>query len=83
MENKSKPIGYWLKEVDRLIEDGLDRALVERDMTRRQWQVMNVLRGAAHDDNGLVTALRPFWGPRHDGAGGDRRGADPPWLGGP
>ena len=38
-----KPIGYWLKELDRLIEGTLDRALADEGVTRRDWQVLNAL----------------------------------------
>jgi DNA-binding MarR family transcriptional regulator len=57
-----KPIGYWLKELDRLIEQTLDRALAGEGVTRRDWQVLNALEtrpAALHD---VVDQLRPFWG---------------------
>jgi DNA-binding MarR family transcriptional regulator len=38
-----RPIGYWLKELDRLIEASFDRALAEDRLTRRHWQVLNAL----------------------------------------
>lgn len=47
------PIGFWLKHLDRLIENDLDHALAEDSLGRRQWQVLNSL----HDDPGTVLQL--------------------------
>ena len=55
-----RPIGYWLKHLDRLIEDTFSRTLTEQGLTRRHWQVLNTL---AHDPAGdaeLTKALEPF-----------------------
>src|SRR5262249_47005418 len=32
-------------------------------LTRRHWQVMNVLRESPQQEAGLTEAIRPFWGP--------------------
>jgi hypothetical protein len=60
--SERKPIGYWLKELDRRIEQALDRALADEGVTRRDWQVLNALDSepAARDE--LLAKLRPFWG---------------------
>jgi hypothetical protein len=60
--SERKPIGYWLKELDRRIEQTLDRALAGEGVTRRDWQVLNVLdtEPAARDE--ILDKLRPFWG---------------------
>jgi hypothetical protein len=57
----SRPIGYWLKHLDRLIEAAFERALAGDGLSRRHWQVMNVLAAAPSDADGLAAALRPFW----------------------
>lgn len=57
-----KPIGYWLKELDRLIEDALDRTLADEGVTRRDWQVLNALETDPAPRDAVVDALRPFWG---------------------
>ena len=57
-----KPIGYWLKELDRLIETTLDRALAEEDVTRRDWQVLNALQPDPTPRAKVIEQLRPFWG---------------------
>jgi hypothetical protein len=56
-------IGYWLKEVDRLIEDAAERAFAEEGITRRHWQVLNVLRRSPQTEATLEEALNPFWTP--------------------
>jgi hypothetical protein len=57
-----RPIGYWLKHVDRLIEATMVRVFEEEQLTRRHWQALNVLRRSSPDEAGLTEALRPFWG---------------------
>jgi hypothetical protein len=57
------PIGYWLKHLDRLIEAAAERAFAEDKLTRRHWQIMNVLRESPQQEAGLTEAMRPFWGP--------------------
>jgi hypothetical protein len=57
-----KPIGYWLKELDRRIEDTLDRTLTSEDVTRRDWQVLNALGPEPVARDAVVETLRPFWG---------------------
>ena len=42
-----RPIGFWLKLVDRLLDERLDETL--GDLTRRHWQVLNVLQQGAVD----------------------------------
>jgi hypothetical protein len=60
-----RPIGYWLKHLDRLIDQALDRCLAEDGLSRRHWQVMNVLARGPVGERDLAEALQPFWG---DGA---------------
>lgn len=47
------PIGFWLKHLDRLIENDFDRALTSESLGRRQWQVLNSL----HNEPGTVLQL--------------------------
>ena len=60
--SERKPIGYWLKELDRLIEQSFDHALAGEDVTRREWQVLNVLSVTPTSSGDLTDALRPFFG---------------------
>ena len=57
MKPDEKPIGYWLKLLDRLIEESFDAILADHQLNRRHWQVLNVLQRG--DDP--AEALRPFW----------------------
>ena len=45
MINIDRPIGYWLKKLDRLIDNHFDLQLSNAGLTRRQWQLLNLLRG--------------------------------------
>jgi len=55
-----RPIGFWLKLVDRLIDDGFARTLEEHGVTRRQWQLLTILDANPATDEHLSAALRPF-----------------------
>ncbi len=66
MEPESRPIGYWLKHLDRLIEDSLGRVLAGHGMSRRHWQVMNVLYTRPASSQEVYEAVRPFWEPGAD-----------------
>lgn len=57
MKPDEAPIGYWLKLLDRRIEESFDAIFAEHRLNRRHWQVLNVLRRG--DDP--AEALRPFW----------------------
>jgi hypothetical protein len=63
MAEDRKPIGYWVKHVDGLIERHLDSALAADAVSRREWQVLNLLDRAAASEAAVVEALRPFWTP--------------------
>ena len=47
MDAEDRPLGYWLKQVDRLLDDAFDRVLRDEGVTRRHWHVLNVLRRGA------------------------------------
>jgi hypothetical protein len=50
-----KPIGWWVKHLDRTLEDAVDRALAGASATRREWQLLNVAAAG-----GSVDDLAPF-----------------------
>ncbi|MEV6287962.1 MarR family transcriptional regulator [Kribbella sp. NPDC051770] len=58
MSEDNKPIGWWLKELDRLIEAGFAEVLAADGLDRRQWQALN----AAGGDQPVAAALAPFEG---------------------
>jgi DNA-binding MarR family transcriptional regulator len=55
-----RPIGYWVKELDRLIEETLERALAGEGLTRRHWQVLNTLAPGGLERRQVDEALAPF-----------------------
>jgi len=58
-----RPIGYWLKHLDSLIDAAMERTFSEEKLTRRHWQIVNVLSESPQNVAGLDAALRPFSGP--------------------
>src|SRR5262245_60425913 len=64
-ERPQMPIGYWLKLVDKLLTEQIDKAQAAHGMSRTEWQVFNVIaeRGAARKE-GLHTSLAPFADPQ-------------------
>ncbi len=63
MASERKPIGYWLKHLDQLIERSLDRELAQDGVSRRGWQIMNLLHAGPVAMPAIVDALRAFWIP--------------------
>jgi hypothetical protein len=61
-----RPIGFWLKLVDRMVDERFASTLEEHGVTRRQWQLLSILsRGPATVDE-LDTAIAPFLAPPAD-----------------
>ncbi|CEA09763.1 hypothetical protein BN1051_03136 [Arthrobacter saudimassiliensis] len=56
-----RPIGYWLKLVDQLVDDQFGASFEEHGVTRRQWQMMNMLERGPATEKQLVDGLRPFF----------------------
>ncbi len=55
-----RPIGFWLKLVDRMIDEQFASTLEEHGVTRRQWQLLSELsRGPASVEQ-LDAAVAPF-----------------------
>jgi DNA-binding MarR family transcriptional regulator len=55
-----RPIGYWLKLVDRLIDEQFASTIEEHGVTRRQWQLLNVLSREPATVEQLDAAVAPF-----------------------
>ncbi|MGY4643625.1 hypothetical protein [Cellulomonas sp. URHB0016] len=55
-----RPVGYWLKVVDRLIESGFEEVLARDGLTRRHWQVLNVVHAGPADDEAVAQVLSAF-----------------------
>ncbi len=56
----ARPIGYWLKKLDRLIDAQFERQLGEAGLSRRQWQLLNLLEGGPRSTPELQAELEPF-----------------------
>ena len=55
-----RPIGYWLKKLDRLIDQQFERQLGEVGLSRRQWQLLNLLQNGPRSTPELQAELEPF-----------------------
>jgi hypothetical protein len=55
-----RPVGFWLKLVDRLVDEQFAQTLEEHGVTRRQWQLLNVLAAGAASVEQLDAAVAPF-----------------------
>ena len=58
--NAHRPIGFWLKLVDGLIDERFASTLEEHGVTRRQWQLLNVLSREPATVEQLDAAVAPF-----------------------
>ena len=56
----NKPIGYWVKNLDQLIESRLDAVLYRHDLNRRKWQALNVVDAARTSQTDIARELQPF-----------------------
>jgi DNA-binding MarR family transcriptional regulator len=56
----ARPIGYWLKRLDRLINAQFERQLGEAGLSRRQWQLLNLLEDSPRSGPELQAELEPF-----------------------
>jgi len=58
-----KPISYWVKLVDRLIDGLFATTLEEHGITRRQWQLLTVLSKGAAGVERLDIEIAPYLSP--------------------
>jgi DNA-binding MarR family transcriptional regulator len=55
-----RPIGFWLKLVDGLIDAAFDALLGEQQFSRRHWQILNLLSQEAATTAQIDAQLAPF-----------------------
>ena len=60
MDVQQRPIGYWLVQLDGLINQHLGHTLAEHDLTRRQWQVLNLVVHSPCDLATIDQSVAPF-----------------------
>lgn len=58
-----RPIGYWVKNLDNLLEGTLDATLASRGVGRRHWQTLNLLAEAPRTVAEASAELAPFLRP--------------------
>ncbi|MDP9864360.1 MULTISPECIES: MarR family winged helix-turn-helix transcriptional regulator [Streptosporangium] len=58
--SEQRPLGYWIKQLHVAIERSLDDLLGGEGLTRRHWQVMNVIAAEPRTPAELDAALGPF-----------------------
>ncbi|GAA3709687.1 hypothetical protein GCM10022377_24190 [Zhihengliuella alba] len=64
--DERKPLGYWLKLVDSLINEQFAVSLDEHGITRLQWQLLNSLAQEPATLRQLSHRLAPFLAPTPD-----------------
>jgi hypothetical protein len=52
-----RPIGWWLKHVDGLVESSMDRVLANEGIGRRHWQALNAVAGGADTEAAVAAAV--------------------------
>lgn len=45
-----RPLGFWLKAVDRLIDREFETVFADLDVTRRDWRLLNLIGGEVRDE---------------------------------
>jgi len=55
-----RPIGWWIKHVDQLIEESFDRVLAGEGIGRKHWRVLNAIAGGVTTLPELDRALAPY-----------------------
>jgi DNA-binding MarR family transcriptional regulator len=57
-----RPIGWWVKRLDALLEQAVDSAVAGEGLTRRHWQVLHSLADDAGPEGDLRSTLADFTG---------------------
>ncbi|MBE1499733.1 carbamate kinase [Amycolatopsis lexingtonensis] len=55
-----KPLGWWLRHLDELLESSMARVLEAESLTRRHWQVLNTMALGARTPEEVDAAMAPF-----------------------
>ena len=57
-----RPIGWWVKRLDALLEEAVDAVVGAEGLTRRHWQVLHSLATGTEQEADVRTALADFPG---------------------
>ncbi|MFF5208478.1 MarR family winged helix-turn-helix transcriptional regulator [Streptosporangium sp. NPDC000396] len=55
-----RPVGYWIKQLHVAVERSIDNLLAKEGLTRRHWQVMNIIARQPRTVADLDAELSPF-----------------------
>jgi hypothetical protein len=55
-----RPVGFWAKLLDQRLEQSLDQALSRFELSRRHWQLLNVLSCGPHSMESVATEHAAF-----------------------
>jgi DNA-binding MarR family transcriptional regulator len=59
---RQRPIGWWVKRLDALLEQAVDLAVAGEGLTRRHWQVLHSLSEGPGREDDLGSVLADFPG---------------------
>jgi hypothetical protein len=59
---EERPIGWWVKRLDTLLEEAVDAVVTGEGLTRRHWQVLHSLATGTDREADVATALADFTG---------------------
>jgi DNA-binding MarR family transcriptional regulator len=59
---EERPIGWWVKRLDTLLEEAVDAVVTGEGLTRRHWQVLHSLAAGPADGADVRAALADFSG---------------------
>jgi hypothetical protein len=59
---EERPIGWWVRRLDTLLEEAVDAVVTGEGLTRRHWQVLHSLATGTHQEADVRTALADFPG---------------------
>ena len=59
---EERPIGWWVRRLDALLEEAVDAVVTAEGLTRRHWQVLHSLATGTEQEADVRTALADFPG---------------------
>lgn len=62
MADQERPIGWWVRRLDALLEEAVDTAVSAEGLTRRHWQVLHSLAEGTGREDDVRRALADFPG---------------------
>ena len=62
MAGEQRPIGWWVRRMDALLDEAVDAAVAGEGLTRRHWQVLHSLAEGEVSEAAVHDALRDFRG---------------------